>query len=111
MPCSLLDNAWGSVVGQPTFRVFGLWAGHELRFKLQFFEPMRRILCDIGKPEEENCENLLDESFVGVTKIPINTERIGLHLYTRIHTENESSGLRTLRICGLTQSSAQQYSK
>lgn len=62
-----------------------------------------------GNAEESGSS--LDESYVGLAA-SVAEDRIGPHFYTRLVLENESSSkVGHLLICGMTQSSALQYSK
>ena len=61
---------------------------------------------------EDSSFSILDESFVGITSTPTTMERIGNHFYTRFLLNlNENHEIRHLRICGMTQSSANQHAK
>ena len=59
---------------------------------------------------EDSSFSILDESFVGITSTPTTMERIGNHFYTRFLL-NLNHEIRHLRICGMTQSSANQHAK
>ena len=70
------------------------------------------ILIWTGNFEEASNFSIIDKSFVGVTSCPITIERLGNHFYTRLVLNlNDHQDIRYLRICGMTQSSAQQYAK
>ena len=61
---------------------------------------------------EDSSFSILDESFVGITSTPTTMERIGNNFYTRFLLNlNENHEIRHLRICGMTQSSANQHAK